>query len=290
MKKFLNKKLHIFVLAVLAGVLIAAVFFAGLNYINAYKEKRAENIRLQKEKEELQDSEIANLKQEILALKNKTPEIQTINNTVTVKEKDSVSSVVKEWTPRVAHVECSWYNSRGALYGKTSGSATIVNFSNAGIRAVTSRHILIDSNRYIPRECKIELTSGAAYNVVLDNTNVNIGENEDWAYITLPKDSTLSNITKQNVKLCKNIEVGDKLLILGYPKIGSKTGPTVTEGILSGEDGNYYITSAKIDKGNSGGAALLVEDDCYLGIPSASVIGAIESLGRILKASFVISS
>src|SRR3989344_5363432 len=93
-----------------------------------------------------------------------------------------------------------------------------------------------------------------------------------------------------NIKLCPSVEIGDKLLVLGYPKIGAKTGLTITDGIVSGIDKNYFITSAKIDKGNSGGAAILVKDDCYLGIPSSSAVGVIESLGRILKASFVIGS
>jgi len=41
-------------------------------------------------------------------------------------------------------------------------------------------------------------------------------------------------------------------------------------------DGNYYVTSAKIDHGNSGGTAILVNNDCYIGIPSASVVGSVD--------------
>ena len=49
----------------------------------------------------------------------------------------------------------------------------------------------------------------------------------------------------------------------------------------------YIVTDAKIDHGNSGGAAILIKDDCYLGIPSAAVVGSIESYGRILKSNLV---
>lgn len=304
MKKFINQKLYVSITAVLTiGVLLVMVY-AGVQYWNTKKDKALEfqkeqqaKLEIQKEQESLKnelkeksrDEEIADLKQQLLDLKNKPSDTKTINNTVTVEAKDATVDIVKKWSPRVAHMECSWFNTSGALYAKASGSATIVNFTNLGVRAITSKHILVYNN-YAPQDCQIELIDGTSYSVLINKNNVSIGENEDWAYVTLPKDAILESITKQNVKLCQSVEVGDKLLVLGYPKIGSKTGLTVTEGILSGTDGDYYITSAKIDKGNSGGAAILVKDDCYLGIPSASVVGTIESLGRILKASFVIAN
>ena len=44
----------------------------------------------------------------------------------------------------------------------------------------------------------------------------------------------------------------------------------------------YYITSAKIEHGNSGGIAVIENYYCMVGIPSAVVVGSSESLGRIL--------
>ena len=78
-------------------------------------------------------------------------------------------------------------------------------------------------------------------------------------------------------------DLGAKILIIGYPTIGSQTDVTVTDGIISGFDGNYYITDAKVDHGNSGGAAIDLKNDCYLGIPTWSESGSFESLARILK-------
>ena len=76
--------------------------------------------------------------------------------------------------------------------------------------------------------------------------------------------------------------VGDSVVILGYPSIGSRTSVTATEGIIAGYDGNYFITSAKVEQGNSGGAAILVKDNCLLGIPTFAQVGKVESLARIL--------
>lgn len=83
--------------------------------------------------------------------------------------------------------------------------------------------------------------------------------------------------------------IGTKIKIFGYPTIGSDTVITLTEGIISSFEkvGNayYYLTSAKIEEGNSGGLALVDINDntsCTVGIPTFVQSGSIESLGRIL--------
>ena len=76
--------------------------------------------------------------------------------------------------------------------------------------------------------------------------------------------------------------VGAQIVILGYPAIGAKKSLTATEGIISGYDNDYFISSAKVDKGNSGGAAIWLENNCYLGIPTKVFAGTAETLARIL--------
>jgi S1-C subfamily serine protease len=77
--------------------------------------------------------------------------------------------------------------------------------------------------------------------------------------------------------------LGDPVVILGYPVNGSALGVTVTSGVISGSETNYYVTDAKIDHGSSGGAAIDVNRGCFLGIPTWAAVGDIESFGRILK-------
>jgi len=306
-EKISRDELLILIMAVLtAGVLIVAVH-SGIEYLNGYREQKENAVALEKEeqsklemqkkqedlekqlKENLRDKELADLRQQLLDLQNKSSETESAVNTATGETEDSVADIVKHWSPRITHIKCSWHTKSGELYGTASGSATLVNFTYLGIRAITSKHIFLSStDKSLPKSCVLSLTDKSSYSVLIDSASVSMGKDQDWAYIALPKDGVLSNITRQDVKLCSNVEIGDRLAILGYPKIGSATGLTVTEGIVSGLDETYYITSAKIDKGNSGGAAILIKDDCYLGIPTASVVGSIESLGRILKAKFFI--
>lgn len=105
--------------------------------------------------------------------------------------------------------------------------------------------------------------------------------------VTNPSELMKSLKTPQSICRAK-ASVGDEVVIIGYPSIGSSRDVTATEGIISGYDGEYYITSAKIEHGNSGGIAVLVKNDCNLGIPTAVVAGSLESLGRILDYHYLL--
>lgn len=83
--------------------------------------------------------------------------------------------------------------------------------------------------------------------------------------------------------------IGTKIKIFGYPGIGSNTVISLTEGIISSfekiDNAYYYLTSAKIERGNSGGLALTDISEnasCVVGVPTFVLAGDIESMGRIL--------
>ena len=94
------------------------------------------------------------------------------------------------------------------------------------------------------------------------------------------------------IKTCQSgrpINIGEKIFFLGYPAIGGEN-LTITEGIVSGIDGNFrefLKTSAKGDYGNSGGLAVSANDGCPIGIPTAVVRGDLESIGLILTYDFI---
>ena len=160
--------------------------------------------------------------------------------------------------------------------------------SDIGITGLTNEHVFMLDD-LPPTVCELWV-NGSSF--LIDNSiglRPFYGGYDDIGYIRVDNpDNNLVQITNPNIKVCKKVEIGDKLVILGYPGIGSQESITATEGIVSGIESNYYVTSAKIEHGNSGGAAILLKDDCYLGIPSSSIAGEIESMGRIYKADFIL--
>lgn len=282
-------------------ILISLIINKEINIRNfKIQQEKDQQERFEQIKEKQRKSEIEILKNKITELENKPiPKPQIIEKTITIDNTKYIStptvisneidlaSIVNEWTPRVAFVVCNW-----TWNGLGSGSATLVNLDYL-VMAITNKHV-IDSNGYIPNSCVIKNNTGE-YTInwtqgISNYSNPYVwGTTEDYGYIRIDNyNQQLQNLTINPIKLCINPQIGDKLLILGYPGIGSKDTITATEGIISGIEQNYYVTSAKIEQGNSGGAAILIKEDCYLGIPSYNMIGKSETLGRILKASFVI--
>jgi hypothetical protein len=130
-------------------------------------------------------------------------------------------------------------------------------------------------------------------------------DGSDIAYLSGMKESVTNPTLSLNARArndhfaCdSNPPTGESIVVLGYPDYGTNAGqfqsvlstidPTVTEGIIAGQDGIYLTTSAKIDPGNSGGLAIDETNDCYIGIPTAIEVGEAGTLGRILPASYAV--
>jgi len=191
----------------------------------------------------------------------------------------SKTNLIKKWSKQLGFLTC--FSTVGAQnIPIQTASVYIHKFTNGGVRGMTNKHAVENMYGGILSGCSVDIP-GVYYDV---STQIIPHPNFDVAQIILPE-SEFTRSLNQDDKACykENItaELGDEVLILGYPGIGSNS-LTVTEGIVSGIDYPYLTTSAKIDEGNSGGVAVLVKGDCLLGIPTGSVVGQIESLGRIL--------
>ena len=206
-----------------------------------------------------------------------------LEQTVANNKTPSASEVIKEWRPRIAMVNCEWVGANGKKTTKLGSAVLMPNPTSANPEMVTSKHVLTNLDE-LPKSCtltfpdqaeKIAFTSSA---ITLSNTKY------DWAKITLINSPAFAaQLALKPATRCPTPPAtGDSVIILGYPKIGTKNDITATEGIIAGVDDNYYITSAKVERGNSGGAAILTKQSCYLGIPTFVDAGEIESLARIL--------
>lgn len=228
-------------------------------------------------RDEDQIKESALLKEKLGALSGHLDAQETqIEKIVTTTD---VSSLVTQWSPVVYRAECSFRKTDSGDIETSKGSA-LLESTSSGTRFITSGHVLsMDSARLI--RCTLS-ASGSDVHIVIDDSNMVISKDVDFGYGYI----TENTVSMKPSQICTDKpRIGDAVLILGYPAIGAKETVTATEGIISGFDENYFTTSAKIERGNSGGAAIDIKRNCFLGLPTLVFTGKIESLARILPAS-----
>lgn len=202
----------------------------------------------------------------------------------------NTAQIITEWRPRIAYVECDWKNSNGFVYQTQSGSGIVTQEKNGYPAVVTNEHVVVDQTTGTPTSlCRIQIPD---YNKTITAGTAQISKSAggyDWARIDLDSSDTyINSLASKSFSVCAETPaLGTNIVILGYPGNGSLTDITATEGIISGYDNNYFITSAKVEHGNSGGAAISLPNNCYLGIPTFTKTGGIESLARILNAQFI---
>ena len=308
-------------ITIIAGVmLVSGVGYFGIKTFETYRVKQEEKIKVGRElilaqqqqldettkeagllKQESQDT-IKKLQEETSKrldiiqrdATNKINDIQKRSEEELSKQKEKAeaqntkndsAAIISHWRQLIAYVECDFrYSDTGQLYLKSSGSGTVMRYALKSdiITVLTNKHVITDDNGFIASSCKVYFpdinSSFTSTNITTAFTKVDLGSIK----IIDPNDN-LKSLTSAQINLCRQKpDLGDEVVILGYPGIGSNNNITATNGIISGDDGTYYVTSAKVEQGNSGGAAIIVKDSCFLGVPTYAITGQVESLARIL--------
>ena len=223
----------------------------------------------------------------------KTPPVLAITSSPNEPQID-LPAIIQQWRPLIAKITCEIDTSQGQVYATVGGSGIampLLGDPNV-VMFATNAHVVNGVSK-----CEIKLPDDPETFTVADdqNTNFRVSGQLDFGIIRVQNPDQYSknlisteNGPANNLQFCnKTASLGDSVVILGYPGIGSQTDITATDGIISGYDGNYYITSAKVEHGDSGGAAILVNSNCYLGIPSYVEAGSVESLARILDEQII---
>ena len=279
------------------------------------------------QKEKIRQDELNELREEIKSLNNQPPQtiIQNIAPKSNEDNAPSLATVIKEWTPRVAQITCKYDLLPGTgdtlpqygistepQYGAGSGflmQAYDDKLQRTMVIVVTNYHVLTGHNGFSPADtCKVKIGS---YEYEVSGLDVGIrglenadGSDEggieivdgipykiwdpDAGYLIIENpDPEIKNLAKMPARCSQRPQIGEDVVVLGFPAIGATKSITATNGIVSGVDPRYYVTSAKIEQGNSGGAAFWVKENCYIGIPTFALTGEIESLARILDIEYL---
>jgi len=285
-------------------VSIVVLFFIVLLYLSFLKFNTY--LSEQQKSQELilaQQKELDNTKQQIENLREETEEkikSETLKNQKAITankenlEKQITNStgiplndltlIIKEWRPKVAYIECVLRDA-----STISGSGIVAIFGESFPQVLTNKHVIRDEYGNIPPGCVVKLPDNNEIFEVTKSNDMPVSGVVDAGALNIRNpNNQLKNTVSSSVNYCFPLgyigkaAIGESIVILGYPYTGAKYDITATEGIISGYDGDYYITSAKVEHGNSGGMAILIKDNCYLGIPTYVKIGSSETLARIL--------
>lgn len=296
---------------IIAGVLaLGGASYFGVKQYQKYKAGKINEQKIAQEGQQQKDTEFEKLKQEIEALKTEKPDTKKQN---IIKENplpklpplpefpksntDDITSIIKKWRSRVAFIDCKIIF-EGNNMGEQFGSAYMWGTDqDSGVPILlTNYHVIDVTIHYLdgtpstmtgtPSSCNVKIPGDSQFATVYNEPGAFYGYKEkDVGLVTIKNPTPYMKTVVQNIwygNCTKKAELGEKILILGYPGIGDQNDVTVTDGIISGYDGNYYITSAKVEQGNSGGIAVSIKNNCYLGIPTFVKKGQVESLARIL--------
>ena len=251
-----------------------------------------ETISSQQEIIEEQEVELQEAKENEELLQNAVDELQSSGGGASL----SVSGTINELAPSVVRLVCLADES-GALQ---QGSGVLFEGGNGvlGPYYVQTNLHVVDPNDGSSSQCVIVVypnpSNSEEYVIYKSNGYSLYQSGVDLAYIEPVEvennsragriqDLSSYAVDDSTTRICESVSIGDHVSVLGYPSIGGES-LTVTDGIVSGfefRSGERYIkTSAKIDRGNSGGIAI-GDSGCVVGIPTF-VQAQIESLGRIL--------
>ncbi len=213
--------------------------------------------------------------------------IYSLNKTLQIinYDKNKIKQVVDKWKKIIGKIQCK--KDDDDSQGSIIIFSALLQQNKSGL--LTNYHV-IESDKYSGEmdKCNINFTEG---NLKLDNIFLkdNFEKIDKLDAVLINEDLPVPVPFKYNI--CKkDLALGSNILIIGYPKVGAQNSITVTEGIISGYEDGYYITSAKIGRGNSGGAAISVDNDCYMGIPTLVMKGKVANLGRILDIRKIIDN
>ncbi len=211
-------------------------------------------------------------------------QIAQLQQNLDASKSPDLAAIITAWRPRVANIRCRWSNV-GNQSVDASGSGVLLT-SGATATLTTNKHVITYKN-VTADSCTVKFPDDPVASVVKEIDINPAMSTVDWGTITLrhPSPYVASLASGITARCATKATVGSAIVILGYPAIGSVNDVTATEGIVSGYDGDYYISSAKVEHGNSGGAAILEKENCYLGMPTFVDVGELETLARILDQS-----
>lgn len=192
------------------------------------------------------------------------------------KENYKLEDVVKAWRPYTVRVTCITLDSNGNKKSYSDGSGFLTVDPSKGPTIFTNKHVFYTTNGASSDYCDIYFPENKEVVKVekKDRYVSSKGYDRGTLVITQPSEyvSNLVKNKKITVNDCirANAESIDDIVIMGYPMGKPKDDISYAQGKIVGYQDKYFVSTATIVSGYSGGVALSLKDNCYLGIPTYS--------------------
>lgn len=192
------------------------------------------------------------------------------------KENYKLEDVIKEWRPYVVRVTCISLDSNGNKKSYSDGSGFLAYDPVKGPSVITNKHVFYTKDGISSNYCDIYFPENKEVVKVekKDRYVSSKGYDKGTLVITQPSEY-ISNLAKNSITTsrdCKTTkpESTDDIVILGYPIGKPKDDISYAQGKIVGYQDKYFVSTATIVSGYSGGVAVSLKDNCYLGIPTYS--------------------
>lgn len=262
-------------------------------YQTQVEDSSQELLKLQDQIQKVQKStgeSLTKLREENEELKSESEELKTtIHSVSSNSQKQQISStndlsqeLLNKIMPYIVKVRC-------VEGGNTSEGSGVIQSSASGSMqwsVYTNLHVT-GLNNY----CTVSLSTGVDFvpTKTYSANLVGVGSYQEYPdvdFAVLRISKATESFGEFPLPACGvvDVKIGNQVTVFGYPNFGGDS-MTVTDGIISGIEytayGPVYKTSAKIDRGNSGGLAINNNSKCGIGIPTWATSGAFDGLGYI---------
>lgn len=192
------------------------------------------------------------------------------------KENYKLEDVVKAWRPYTVRVTCITLDSNGNKKSYSDGSGFLAYDPAKGPSVITNRHVFKIKDGTYTDYCNVYFPENKEVVKVekKDRYVSSKGYDRGTLVITQPSEY-ISNLAKNPIAISKDCkstkpDSTDDIVILGYPIGKPKDDISYAQGKIVGYQDRYFVSTATIVSGYSGGVAVSLKDNCYLGIPTYS--------------------
>jgi hypothetical protein len=204
------------------------------------------------------------------------PQIEDVQNTkVESSIVYNVQNVLNMWRPYVVRVTCIILDEHGNKKSFSDGSGFLSN-DPKGALIITNKHVFSPHNNSVTDYCDVYFPeSKETVRIEKKDRYTNSKGHDLGALVVTNPSNHVSHLLRNDSTTSRNCiavkpDSDDDLVIIGYPKGSSKTDISYEQGKLSGYIGSYFISTAKVTEGYSGGIAVSLKNNCFLGITSAA--------------------